>query len=156
MTSDQKSIDAVFQTATEGGLPHAWQRKLAVDAEPKNRLIRIPTGMGKTLGVLATWLHHRVIAQDTTWPTRLVWCLPMRTLVEQTRGEAERLIQGLGLTDQVDAHVLMGGVEEHRWYGEPERPKILVGTQDMLLSRALKPRLRNVPRRLAARVRIAR
>lgn len=137
MTETHNGIDEIFKAVTDGGLPHPWQCQLASALEPKNRLIRIPTGMGKTLGVLVTWLYHRVMVKNYAWPTRLVWCLPMRTLVEQTRGEAERLVRGLGLTDLVDVHVLMGGVEEHRWYGEPERPKILVGTQDMLLSRAL-------------------
>ena len=33
--------------------------------------------------------------------------------------------------------MLMGGVESARWLERPERPAIIVGTQDMLLSRAL-------------------
>ena len=33
--------------------PHNWQQALADDIKCKNRLIRIPTGMGKTIGVLA-------------------------------------------------------------------------------------------------------
>ena len=31
----------------------------------------------------------------------------------------------------------MGGVESARWLDHPERPAVIVGTQDMLLSRAL-------------------
>jgi CRISPR-associated endonuclease/helicase Cas3 len=31
----------------------------------------------------------------------------------------------------------MGGIDESRWYAQPEKPTILVGTQDMLLSRAM-------------------
>lgn len=31
----------------------------------------------------------------------------------------------------------MGGNDEAEWYTKPERPAILIGTQDMLLSRAL-------------------
>ena len=31
----------------------------------------------------------------------------------------------------------MGGMDEPRWFERPERPAILIGTQDMLLSRAL-------------------
>ena len=39
----------------------------------------------------------------------------------------------------VSVHVLMGGTESDAepWYLYPERPTILIGTQDMLLSRAL-------------------
>ena len=36
-----------------------------------------------------------------------------------------------------DVHVLMGGVDADGWLESPERPAVLVGTQDMLLSRAL-------------------
>ena len=97
-----------------------------------------PNGNGQDAGRVGNLVAApRHVAENQAWPRRLVWCLPMRTLVEQTKGEAERLVQGLGLADQVDVHVLMGGIEEHRWYREPDRPKILVGTQDMLLSRAL-------------------
>ena len=123
---------------------HAWQSELAARQQPKNCLIRIPTGMGKTLGVLATWLTRRVLEDNREWPTRLVWCLPMRTLVEQTHAEAIKLIAALaGDTrfkldeSQVGVHLLMGGTNENRWYDDPEQPAILIGTQDMLLSRAL-------------------
>lgn len=121
----------------DGFDPHPWQAELADVVAPTNRLVRIPTGMGKTLGVLGTWLKHRVVDGNNTWPTRLVWCLPMRTLVEQTESEAHNLLTRLELNDQVDVHVLMGGVDAKRWYNDPERPAILIGTQDMLLSRAL-------------------
>ena len=127
-------------TATDGKVgfaPHPWQVDLAIANQAGNRLIRIPTGLGKTLGVLAAWIFHYHVRRDQDWPRRLVWCLPMRTLVEQTEQEAHSVINQLGLQDDVDVHVLMGGVEESRWYADPERPAILIGTQDMLLSRAL-------------------
>ena len=70
----------------------------------------------------------------------------MRTLVDQTFAEVcgwvER-IEGAGLDPggllpQVeDIHVIMGGVDAGNWLETPERPAIIVGTQDMLLSRAL-------------------
>ena len=131
------SIESLIASVTDGSKPHPWQNDLAGDMQVGSRLIRIPTGMGKTLGVLSTWLKHRVIDKNTVWPTRLVWCLPMRTLVEQTESEARKLIDAMALRESVDVHVLMGGVDEQRWYGDPEKPAILVGTQDMLLSRAL-------------------
>lgn len=40
--------------------PHPWQLEMALEDAHGDRLIRIPTGLGKTLGVLATWLWHRV------------------------------------------------------------------------------------------------
>lgn len=73
------TFDEFFKTATKsssraGSDPHVWQTNLAGSAECTNRLIRIPTGMGKTLGVLSVWAYHRVHCQNTNWPTRLVWC----------------------------------------------------------------------------------
>ncbi len=76
---------------------------------------------------------------------RLVWCLPMRTLAEQTASAAGAWFgrlndQGVGvgrLPGPDDIHVLMGGAEAAKWLDRPDRPIIIVGTQDMLLSRAL-------------------
>ncbi len=61
----------------------------------------------------------------------------MRTLVEQTFDEANKIIAQVGIESQVNAYMLMGGVDQVDWHIHPERPAILVGTQDMLLSRAL-------------------
>lgn len=123
---------------TQSGFePRGWQRRLASGVECRNRLIRIPTGEGKTLGALSTWLFHRIELGDKDWPRRLTWCLPMRTLVEQTVNEAELLVERLGLAEKISVYPLMGGSDERRWYDNPDAPAILVGTQDMLLSRAL-------------------
>jgi CRISPR-associated endonuclease/helicase Cas3 len=70
-------------------MPREWQEDLARDDVPRSRIIRIPTGYGKTLGVLGAWLYHRVERNDDRWPRRLVWMLPMRVLVEQTAGEVQ-------------------------------------------------------------------
>ena len=45
--------------------------------------------------------------------------------------------RGDRLPQPEDVHVLMGGVDADGWLDRPERPAVLVGTQDMLLSRAL-------------------
>lgn len=127
------------------GEPHSWQLELADQATCANRLIRIPTGFGKTLGVVGAWLYHRVALREVGWPTRLIWCLPMRTLVEQTVAEAEASCRNAGVLwdcassreGRVAVHTLMGGVAGGEWHLWPEEPAILVGTQDMLLSRAL-------------------
>src|SRR5690606_17003336 len=67
--------------------------------------------------------------QDT--PRRLVYCLPVRNLVEQTAAVVQSLDLG------VPVYTIMGGEVEENWYLYPEREAALVGTQDMLLSRAL-------------------
>ena len=125
-----------------GKIPDAWQLALAADAWP--RVLIAPTGSGKTAAVTLGWAAHRLHSPADT-PRRLVWCLPMRALVEQTadavRAWFARLAaetDGAGrLPRPEDVHVLMGGVEADGWLDEPERPAVLVGTQDMLLSRAL-------------------
>jgi CRISPR-associated endonuclease/helicase Cas3 len=120
-----------------GNAPHEWQRELGEDAECRDRMIRIPTGFGKTAGVVLAWLRHRVVRDNGAWPRRLIFCLPMRVLVEQTERVINDWLANAGKSDEVGLHVLMGGVRAARWVEQPERPAILVGTQDMLLSRAL-------------------
>ena len=130
------TYEQFFLRAT-GNRPHPWQRRLGERAACDDRLIRIPTGLGKTLGVVAAWAFHRCERGDLGWPTRLVFCLPMRVLVEQTERVVRELLDSAGLGDRVGVHVLLGGAEVDDWHLHPERPAVLVGTQDMLLSRAL-------------------
>ena len=127
----------------EETIPDRWQHELATDKWPE--VLTAPTGSGKTAAVTLGWAVHRIRAPTRT-PRRLVWCLPMRTLVEQTAEVVkewfDKLTQdGLGVSSVLprseDVHVLMGGVESARWLDEPERSVVIVGTQDMLLSRAL-------------------
>jgi CRISPR-associated endonuclease/helicase Cas3 len=42
-----------------------------------------PTGLGKTAAIVLAWLWRRCVAPELTL-LRLAYCLPMRTLVEQT------------------------------------------------------------------------
>jgi len=130
------SFAEFFETCT--GFPaHPWQAELGSRATCKDALIRIPTGLGKTAGVGSAWLHHRVRGGDRSWPTRLAWVLPMRVLVEQTLDSLQELVQRAGLASDVDVVPCMGGLVDKEYAVHPERPTILVGTQDMLLSRAL-------------------
>jgi CRISPR-associated endonuclease/helicase Cas3 len=120
-----------------GNAPYDWQLTLAEDWTCRDRMIRIPTGFGKTAGVVLAWLYHRVIRADESWPRRLVFCLPMRVLVEQTERATRGWLTSAGQSDTVGLHVLMGGISADRWVQDVDRPAILIGTQDMLLSRAL-------------------
>lgn len=119
-------------------VPHAWQAELRTEASCTNRLIRVPTGMGKTFGVLGAWLWNRIQLGRDDWPCRLVWCLPMRVLVEQVVDEVRAALSRLGGSFcDIGVHALLGGVEAGEWHLHPEREAVLIGTQDMLLSRAL-------------------
>lgn len=160
-------------TATEsnpdGNAPYNYQRSLAC-GEPgrtasgertgrdeadwlasghpcRSQLISVPTGLGKTAAVVLAWLWNRIARGDQSWPSRLVYCLPMRTLVEQTRDEVRNWVTNSVSAGMIPAGreprviVLMGGealTEEAKdWDVHPEADTILIGTQDMLLSRAL-------------------
>ncbi len=156
---DSESFSDFFHTAT-GNQPYSWQTRLASgeleypvaeDVSCASLLIDIPTGLGKTAGVVLAWIWNRVILQRRDWPRRLIYCLPMRTLVEQTSGSVDEwlgaLIKKYPKNEELQwlknhsPIILMGG-EEHDearrdWDLYPERAAILIGTQDMLLSRAL-------------------
>lgn len=130
------------------------------------RLLNLPTGAGKTATTGLGWLYRRRFHPDDSvrqaTPRRLVYCLPMRVLVEQTQRALSQWLERLGLlaeepgdespvggwaADQaandtaqparIAVSVLMGGADVDRWFLHPEREAILIGTQDMLLSRAL-------------------
>lgn len=124
----------------------------------QSHLIDIPTGCGKTAGVVLAWLWNRIILNRSDWPRRLVYCLPMRTLVEQTSDNVRSWLNNLlnsparhTVRKEALTHlcwlvehspiVLMGGMQlddaRRDWDLYPEKPAILIGTQDMLLSRAL-------------------
>jgi CRISPR-associated endonuclease/helicase Cas3 len=132
------SYDDLFERAT-GHAAFAWQYALA-HAPRLPDLVRVPTGGGKTEGAILGWLYRRRYAEAdvrAATPRRLVYCLPMRVLVEQTAARATGLIEGLGLQDVVPVHILMGGHVDRDWIASPEHDQILVGTLDQLLSRAL-------------------
>lgn len=131
------SFSTWFNDLTTHPKPRDWQAKLALDESTGSRLIRIPTGLGKTEGVLGAWSYHRIERDDDAWPRRLVWCLPMRVLVEQTKEVAETLAARMPEDRRPGVFVAMGGEDAGEWFLYPERPAIIVGTQDMLLSRAL-------------------
>lgn len=136
--SDSLEFSTLFQRAT-GHAPYPYQVAFA-EAAPLPDLLRAPTGAGKTATAVLGWLWRRRFASAevrSETARRLVFCLPMRSLVSQTIQAAQTWLQRLDLTDKVGLHGLMGGAISVGWETEPERDCILVGTQDQLLSRAL-------------------
>lgn len=123
-----------------GKKPFPYQLRLG--EEPWPTVIDVPTGLGKTASVIVAWLFKR-LQLDAQTGLRLVYCLPMRVLVEQTFDDAGLWCERAGhyFTEaglaKPTVHVLIGGDVDEAWEAEPEHPRILVGTQDMLLSRAL-------------------
>lgn len=131
------TYDQWFTAITGHDSPRQWQVQLANEANCRDRLIRISTGLGKSEGVLATWSFYRVARSDDRWPRRLIWCHPMRALVEQSEQVAKSLASKMPTNQRPQVHVAMGGQSIDEWFLYPERPAIIIGTQDMLLSRAL-------------------
>jgi hypothetical protein len=61
----------------------------------------------------------------------------MRVLVEQTVQVARELALKMPTSQRPEVHIVMGGEDVGVWFLYPKRPAIIIGTQDMLLSRAL-------------------
>ena len=137
-----KEFESLFEKATNNG-PFPYQVSLATSAHLP-QILNAPTGSGKTDAVVLAWLWRRKQLRDAT-PRRLVYCLPMRVLVEQTRDKVKKWLRNLDLlaekpgdeANKITVTVLMGGEDKDRWDEYPERDAIIIGTQDMLLSRAL-------------------
>jgi CRISPR-associated endonuclease/helicase Cas3 len=174
----------LFRQAT-GEEPYPYQTRLADDGATAASLIIVPTGLGKTAGAVLSWVWRRRFASQEirgATPRRLVYCLPMRVLAEQTYWESVRWLDRLGLLagealwapaasdglptvasrqcgyspdpadprepgwakqhnvqgyGRIAVHLLMGGEDRTDWAVWPERDAVVIGTQDMLLSRAL-------------------
>lgn len=126
---------AYFQQAT-GRAPYDYQARLATHGFPD--VLAVPTGAGKTAAAVLPWLYRRATAVGDE-PSRLVFTLPMRTLVEQTYDAVTRWLTNLGRAGDVGVYRLMGGEtrEQSEWRYDPHRDAILVGTQDIVLSAVL-------------------
>lgn len=155
-------FEEMFKTAT-GFDPYPYQCRLAESRELPS-ILDIPTGAGKTGAMVLSWLWKRRFAPDSVrkqTPRRLVYCLPMRSLVEQTRDNILGWLDHLNLlggsikyddaekkriksyspcwadSGKIVVTVLMGGEDADRWDEYPERDAVIIGTQDMMISRAL-------------------
>jgi len=134
--------------AATGFAPYGYQEVLAEDGPAE--VLEVPTGAGKTLAAVLPWLYRRRFHPDPAvragTPRRLVLVLPMRVLVEQTAGAVQEWLSALEDDPQgrfdvrgVQLDVVMGGEprRDDDWRLRPEAETVLVGTLDMLLSRAL-------------------
>jgi CRISPR-associated endonuclease/helicase Cas3 len=98
VTQPTEVFGEMFKRAT-GVAPFPYQVDLATTGTLPH-LLSVPTGAGKTAAALLAWLFRRRLHPDpavrTATPRRLVYCLPMRVLVEQTRDAALRWLDSLG------------------------------------------------------------
>jgi CRISPR-associated endonuclease/helicase Cas3 len=133
-------FEAFFLRVT-GRKPYRYQVRLAT-VRHVPEVLDVPTGLGKTAAIILSWLWNRNAATPAVnLPRRLIYCLPMRTLVAQTarvaKGWIEKSASAGVLRSDCRVHVLMGGEQTEDWDLQPEADAVLIGTQDMLLSRLL-------------------
>ncbi len=139
--SGGRTIEQLYAAALGGtSAPYTYQRNIAEQGLPE--LLDVETGCGKTPAVLLGWLYrrreHPDLAIRAATPRRLIWCLPLRTLVEQTAENATAWLANTGHED-VRVYKLLGGepTRDQEWRLAPESDCVIVGSLDMLLSRAL-------------------
>jgi CRISPR-associated endonuclease/helicase Cas3 len=96
----------------------------------RSQLINVPTGLGKTAAVVPSWLWNRVQLQNPKWPRRLVYCLPMRTLVEQTRDEVGKWLKNL-LNNAADLDITGPALNDLQWLAE-HSPIVLMGGEELI------------------------
>src|SRR6266542_3666152 len=90
------SFTTFFRTATAGRDPYPYQTRFA-ESPTLPHLLRAPTGAGKTATAILSWLWR--LKKHPGTPRRLVYCLPMRVLVEQSFGETLKWLHALGQLD---------------------------------------------------------
>jgi len=139
-----RGVGGAFTELTQraaGVTPFPYQVRIAEEGLPE--VLFAPTGSGKTMAVVLGWLYRRRFYPDpgvrAATPRWLVLTFPMRVLVEQVQDQVARWLANLGLAGEVGLHVAVGGHpgRARSWRARPEDDAVLVGTLDMLLSRAL-------------------
>jgi CRISPR-associated endonuclease/helicase Cas3 len=133
---NQHDFDARFVALTSHW-PLRWQRRLYEEWATSHirEVIDLPTGLGKTM-VMAIWLIARENHPDKI-PTRLVYVVDRRTVVDQATDLAQKLRCNLD-KDKLAISTLRGQLADTRdWSADPSRPAIIIGTVDLIGSALL-------------------
>jgi CRISPR-associated endonuclease/helicase Cas3 len=126
--------------------PLHWQRRLFERFRQNDipTTCDLPTGLGKT-SVIHLWLlalMNQIRENKPRLPTRLVYVVDRRTVVDQATEIANRIKANVRLLDLgenlVSVSALRGHLADNRqWSIDPSRPAIIIGTVDMIGSRLL-------------------
>ena len=133
----------------DGPEPLKWQIRMfhQLCANDLPRICDLPTGMGKT-SIIHLWtlaLRHQIGEKKPRLPTRLIYVVDRRTVVDQATDVAERIqtnldkLPAIGLPkDWLTVSTLRGQFADNReWTKDPSKPAIVIGTVDMIGSRLL-------------------
>ena len=115
--------------------PYPYQINIAENKDFP-QILEVPTGTGKTSSIVIAWIWKLLQNNENYVPQRLVYCLPMRSIVEQVRDNIKLWLKNIDC-DKIKVVTIMGGETTNNWDIYPENNYIIVGTQDMLISRAL-------------------
>jgi CRISPR-associated endonuclease/helicase Cas3 len=135
---DEKDFSSQFYEFT-GVWPLSWQCRLYEDYFKKGlhvlpNIIDLPTGLGKTM-VMAIWLVARANKLDV--PTRLIYVVDRRTVVDQASDLAKKLRDNFG-KDKLAISTLRGQLADNQeWSADPSHPAIIIGTVDLIGSALL-------------------
>lgn len=137
--------------AITGHTPYPWQQRMFnifVEGNIPDTM-DIPTGLGKT-SIMHIWmlaLKHTRIHGHGHVPTRLVYIVDRRVIVDQASDEADKLREKMKADESYRSKIGSlnisklrggGGLEDNRkWLEEPHMPAIIIGTIDMIGSRLL-------------------
>lgn len=135
-------FNKMFQKITKNQ-PYPWQTRLYRSFIQGNfpNILDIPTGLGKT-SVMTIWMLALITNTDRSIhiPTRLVYIVDRRVIVDQASTEAHSLQSEINNGQRLNVSSLRGGggcADSREWIMEPHIPAIIVGTIDMIGSRLL-------------------
>ena len=124
-----------FVHSVTGHVPSAQQAKSAFDGLPE--VLEVSDGVARAEAAVLPWLYRRMISSPEETPRRLVYVLPVHSPAEEASARIGAWLARLGPAFDVGLHVMAGPSRDAGWQRRPERTAIVVGTQEVLLSRAL-------------------
>ena len=122
-----------FESIT-GFKPYPYQSQRHDFTKKSVLVLKAPTGAGKTETYFSHWVLD-LLEKPAETPLRLIIQLPLRTLVSQTESRIKEMVERTGL--DIDVFVLQGGQIEDDFIHQPDKPMVIVGTLDQIVSRQL-------------------
>ncbi|GIW75949.1 MAG: type I-U CRISPR-associated helicase/endonuclease Cas3 [Phycisphaerae bacterium] len=138
---ESDSFESLFEKLT-GFQPQCWQKRLyhKYFLSELPRVIDLPTGLGKTM-IMAIWLIARIMHPEKI-PTRLIYVVDRRTVVDQATDLAIKLKDGVKSVFKTDTNLAVSTLRGERadnreWSRNPTQSAIIIGTVDLIGSALL-------------------